>query len=420
MKWLIATFAATLAAQEPLSLRDAETRALTNHPRVAAAQLNARATAATVTQARAPLYPIISVNTTGTLAERHSVIAAGVLQTSALNNRGAAGFSVTQLITDFGRTAKVAESASLRRRAQEKDTEQTRSEIIFRVRQAYYQALAAQSVLRVAKETLEARRLTLRQVSALARSNLKSTLDVSFADVNVSEAELALYEAENQTRAAQAELSAAMGIAGGTVEFTLADDPTNEPLQGDMNEWITRAAQNRPELRGWELRIQAAERFAEGERRLRYPVINAIGAAGAIPTHEQNLPSSYSAAGINVSIPLLNGGVFNARYDEARLRAQALSQDAANRRIEIARNVRLAWLGARNAERRMEVAARIEEQAGRSLRLARSRYELGLSSILELTQAELRQTAALIDRSNARYQYLAQKAALEFEAGMLQ
>ncbi len=123
----------------------------------------------------------------------------------------AAGVTVSQLVTDFGRTANLAESAKLRASAQEQIVGNTRAAILIEVDQAYYQALAADTVLQVAQAVVENRRLTLRQVRALAQSSLKSTLDVSFAEVAVSEAELALFRAENDVQASRARLAAALG-----------------------------------------------------------------------------------------------------------------------------------------------------------------------------------------------------------------
>ena len=79
------------------------------------------------------------------------------------------------------------------------------------VSRAYYRTLAAQSILKVAQATLDLRRVTLRQVNALAQSSLRSTVDVSFAQVNESQAELDLFRAENDATASHTELSAAMG-----------------------------------------------------------------------------------------------------------------------------------------------------------------------------------------------------------------
>ena len=115
---------------------------------------------------------------------------------------------LNQLITDFGRTANLTKSAKLRNAIAESERQPIRARRCWlRVEQAYYRALAAQSVLKVAQATLDLRRVTLRQVTALAQSALRSTVDVSFAQVNESQAELDLFRAENDATASHSELS---------------------------------------------------------------------------------------------------------------------------------------------------------------------------------------------------------------------
>ena len=80
----------------------------------------------------------------------------------------------------------------------------------------------------------------------------------------------------------------------------------------------------------------------------------------------------------------------------------------------------VAWLEANTAFRRLDVTARLVLEANEALRLARTRYDAGLGSIVELTQAQAAQTSAEIQNASARYTYLNSRAALEFATGVLQ
>ena len=200
-------------AQTPrkLTLSEAEQIALRNHPRIGSANLVAQAAKSVGNEARAPLYPSLTGNFTSIGAEHNSTLAAGAVQTSSLYSRVAAGVAFSQLVTDFGRTSNLVGSARLRAAAQDQNVTNTRAAVLIEVDEAYYQALAADAVLRVAQAVVENRRLTLRQVRALAQSELKSTLDVSFAEVALSDAELSLVRAENDVQAGRARLAAALG-----------------------------------------------------------------------------------------------------------------------------------------------------------------------------------------------------------------
>jgi outer membrane protein len=83
----------------------------------------------------------------------------------------------------------------------------------------------------------------------------------------------------------------------------------------------------------------------------------------------------------------------------------------------IARDVRTAWLAVNTAQQRMTVTAEFLKEANTALDLADTRYRLGLSSIVELSQAQLQQTQAQIADANARFEYEADLAALRFQTG---
>ncbi|MEO7650782.1 MAG: TolC family protein, partial [Bryobacteraceae bacterium] len=343
-------------AQPPkvLTLVEAEALAIRNHPRISAAGLSAQAADQVTAQVKAALSPTVIANLTGVGAALNTDVSAGNVTTSALSGRLAGGVVASQLLYDFGRTRNLTKSADLRAGAQREVTHLTRNQTLLEVRAAYYRTLQAQSVLRVAQETVDARKLTLKQVSRLAESKLKSSLDVTFAEVNVSEAELVLFRAENDISAALASLSASLGYDGRQT-FTLAEQPMPSPLEPGDAEAVKAALGRRPELLGLRLQRDANLEFARGEKALQYPTISALGVAGGIPVHDSRLLHPYyAAAGVNVSIPVLNGGIFSARRAEADLRAQAAAQDVRDLEIRIERDVRVAWLNAENAFRRLD------------------------------------------------------------------
>jgi outer membrane protein len=399
-----------------ITLEEAEKLALSVHPRIAAATLNAQAASTLITQARSAFHPLLVGNVTTAAADRDTAIAAGTLQTQGLASRAATGIGVSQLITDFGRTSKLSDSARLRADAQERNVATTRAQVRLQVQQAYYSVLAAKAVMKVAQARVGMQEVTLRQVQALAKSNLRSTLDVSFAEVALSESQLAFYQAENTSKGSRAVLEAAIG-ADSDEPFDVADVGLPGPVPDDEHVLVTEALKNRPDLSVARLAESAARSFVEAEKKLRYPVINLLAVVGATPIRQEDLSSKYSSAGVNISIPFLNGGLFAARRAEAEFRALGAGKDAEALSIQIAASVRVAWLEADTAWRRLDVTARLVDQATRALRLANARYDIGLSGILELTQAQLAQTSAQIAAANAKYDYLTRKANLNYSIG---
>jgi outer membrane protein len=410
----------TLSAQpqQSLTLEQARQIALKNHPRVRSANLIADAAQAAVTEAKAPLYPLLSGNITGTGAQLDSAVAAGALPTSSLSSRIATGIGFNQLITDFGRTSNLIGSARLKAEAQGRNSDTVKALVVLEAEQAFYSTLGAQAVLKAAQAAVENRQLTLRQVRALAEAAFNSTLDVSFAEVALSEAELVLYRTENNLQAGRARLAAALGYEIG-VTFDLVDEPLPPLTPTDLNFLISQALNQRPDLAALGLNREAAARFAEAEKRLSLPSLSFLSVTGGIPQRISALPGTYGAAGININIPILNGGLYKARRTEAELRAKAASSDVEDLTVQIARDVRTAWLEMNTAYRRLDVTARLVQESDQALRLAQIRYENGLGSIVELNQAQLNQTSAQIEAASAKYEYLSRRALLDYAIGAL-
>ena len=411
---------AALRAQNPapVTLEQAQQIALRNHPRIASAELAAQASGFVVKQMRSAFYPTVSGNVTGVGTDHGSVLSAGAVTTSSIYSRQSSGIVANQLITDFGRTASLEKSAKLREESQDRNVTNTRAQVLLGVDQAYYRALASESVLKVARATLDLRRVTLRQVTALAQSALRSTVDVSFAQVNESQAELDLFRAENDARGAHAQLAAAMGYDRDQ-PFSLIDETLPPQLDPNVDGLIEQAKRDRPDLAALELNREALNRYADAERELRNPTINVAAVAGVAPVRDDRLPESYSAAGVNLNIPVLNGGLFKARREEAEARAAAAAKDVEDLSVQVARDVRVAWLDANDTFRRLDVTARMVAEANEALRLAQARYDASLGSIVELNTAQLNQTSAEIAAASAKYDYLSARAALNYAMGAL-
>ncbi len=248
-----------------LTLAEAEQLAMQNHPFISSATLSAEATKNIVDQARSAYYPTAALNVTSAAANDGTVLAAGLLQTSSLNTRFASGVSILQLVTDFGRTGSLVNAAKFRYEAAGDNVLNARAQILLAVRRAYFGVLGSESVQRAAAATLSSRQLTLRQVSALAQSSLRSTLDVTFAEVTVSEAQLAVDQAENNAQASRAALAAALGIES-VQNVTLEDPNETASLSPDIEEQVAAALRDRPDLKVVEHTRDAAYQIAAAEK----------------------------------------------------------------------------------------------------------------------------------------------------------
>ena len=407
------------SASTTLTLARAEAIAVANQPRLLAAQLRTRAAGQRVREARSGLFPTIAFNATGVaVADTGTSTAAGALTTSSISDRFAYGGNLVQLVTDFGRTNALVGARRSLADAQKDMTTLTAAQIRLSVRSAYFQVMGAEAVLHAAKEAQGNRQLIVRQISALAGSQLRSTLDVSFASVLESEAELAVVRAESSVQQQRTRLATAMGqLQPVTANLVAEQLPSQLPL--DPSSFLAQADLQRADLNAAISQQHAASRFADSERRLSYPTLNALGAAGQIPFHDRTLQGNYAAAGFNLSIPVFNGGLFAARRTEAELESNARTRDVEEMKLEVNEQVQNDWAQAMEACRSLDVSARLVAQSKESLRLAQARYQAGLGSIVELNEAQLSETSAEINAAGVTYTYLTRRAELDFAAGLL-
>jgi outer membrane protein len=150
------------------------------------------------------------------------------------------------------------------------------------------------------------------------------------------------------------------------------------------------------------------------------PSISAAGTAGTVPIRpgaQYYLTNWWGAVGVNMNIPIFNGFLYSAQAKEATIRAQLASEQSRDLRDHIVRDVRTSWLAANTAFQRVSVTAELLTEANLALGLAQTRYQLGLSSIVELSQAEFQQTDAAIGNTNAQYQYRLALATLNYQIG---
>ncbi len=410
---------ATPPPDESLTREQAEQIALKNNPRISVAALLALAQKQVVRETRSGELPSLYGNATGVAAEEASRLSSGSLSASRLLNHVGAGVQLSQLITDFGRTHNLVASSSLQAQAAEQNAEATREDIVFATDLAFYNALEAQATLQVANSTVQERQNVGDQVTALTNSKLKSTLDQSFAEVNLSQAKLLVLDSQNQADAAMASLNDILGTATNHT-YRLVDDPVMPaPIANSVEAVLALALQQRPDLKALQLTHQADVRFSHAQHEQLLPTVSAQGVVGATPVRSSTyfLQNWYGAAGVNISIPIFDGFKFHAEAQEADLRAKASNEQSRQLSDRIIRDVRTAWLSTMSAQQRMTVTAQLLKQANTALDLAQTRYRLGLSSIVEFSQAQLQQTQAQIQDANARLEYEADLATLRFQSG---
>ncbi len=415
--------AASSPVYPTLTLDQAEALALKNHPQIQYARYNSLASNQIVREIRSAYFPTVYGSITGTVADRNTRIGAGYIDLPRLWNRFGSGLSVDQLITDSGRTPNLVASSRLQDQAAHQDVFTSRYDVLLAVNQAYFQVLRAEALLRVAQKTVGERQTVVDQVSAMVKNQLKSQLDLSFVQVNLAQAKLLEISAQNDVDKAFAQLSRTLGTSK-SQQYTLQQRTLPQPPPPSAEDLVTLAMANRPELASLRYSSQSAYKFQKAERDLSLPTVTAQGDAGVIPDVAQLLlprivPNHYEAAFVNVNVPIFNGHLFAAQRTEAMMQARAADQKLRNMQEQIARDVRSAWADATTGYQRIAVTQQLLDEARMALALAQGRYNLGLGSVVELTQGQLSELQAEIENVNAKYDYQIQDAVLQYQTGNL-
>lgn len=405
-----------------LTLQQAEAMAVQNHPQIAAAQNQLNYRNQQIVETRSAYYPTVNANATGSGANDNARIGAGFISDSRLFDRFGAGFQLTQLLTDFGRTLNLVKSSRLQAQASAQNALATRYDVLLAVNKAYFDVLHSKALIRTAQETINARQTVVDQVSQLARNQLRSDLDVDLAQTDLSEAKLLLIQAQNVLQDSYAELARALA-ADRVVTYDVQEMPLPAKPPDSPDDLIAQAIASRPEFASLKLSRDAAYSFADAERDLKRPTVNAYAYAGYIPYIEQlgstPIPGQYYAGALDISIPIFNGHLFTARHEAALQQAMESDQKLRDEQLRLSRDVRQAWANASTAYQRIPVTVQMMDEANMAVKLAQGRYTLGLASIVELSRALLNQTQAEIENLNARYDYDSLYQALQYTIGQL-
>jgi outer membrane protein len=386
-------------------MQQAEAIAIKNNPQISIGRLRALVAQQNVRETRSALLPTAFLSLTAVQSNPGSRIAAGALNNSIVFPRAAEGATVSQMVTDFGRTNNLVSSSQYGAKAEDQNAAATRADILLAVDQAFYNSLETKALVTVAEQTVYARQALVDKIQALTAAKLKSDIDLSFSKVELARARLLLLEAQNNYQIALAGLSAILGYSD-EQNFQIVEETTsiNAPPD-DVAPLIQQAMQQRPEIKALQFDVESAEKFGRAEHDLSRPTVEALGVVGEAPVRNDNIPNWYGAVGVNINIPVFNGFLFNARAKAADLQTEVQRQSLLDTRNNISRDVRNAWEDSRRAFERLSVTQQLREQANLAMDLARARYNLGLGSIVELTQAELGQTQADIEDTDAKYQY---------------
>ena len=386
-------------AVEPLTLDKAVATALKTHPQVVEAQENLNGAEARSGQAHASYYP--QINFAADWSKGRSFLTAQESIKSTEVHTDA--LYLKQTIYDFGRTSGAIDTARSNREAADNTLTVTRQDLALRVKSAFFLLLAIEKQVVALKETVQAREDIYRQAQEFFHQGIKAKVDVARAEATFFAAKTSLISAENNQEIARIELAIAMGQES-LGERTLVE-PSPPSLSGQERSSLLRdALRNRAELQQLAALKAAASGNLKSAKSSYLPILSGTASAGY--ADQDFLPSGHVwGVGLNLTVPLFSGFSSVEQVREATAKTSAVAARQNNLKLQIIKEVESAWLGGNEASARIISTEKEVAAANEGKTLAEERYQEGVGSIIEVTDAQSQALAAQTARIQAMYDY---------------
>ena len=410
-----------LNAQEKITLDEAIEIALSESNTIKIADMTIEKTGYAKKGAYSALYPNISAtgNYQRTLKKQVMVMDMGMGEPLEIevgtDNNVSAGITAAMPLVN----AQLWQSLKLSALDVELAIEQARSSkisLVSQVKQSFYAVLLAKEAYNVYKEVYDNAQKNFEDTEKKYKVGKASEFEYLRAKVNVNNAEPEVFNAENSVVLAIWQLKAIMGIDLNTnidIEGRLAD--YEDEVLSSMLVSDSISFENNTNLLQLKLQDEMLSRTIKMSKFQYIPTLSAqfaynYNAMGN--TFDMNW-NPYSVVALSLNIPIFDG--FSKRNN---IRQYKKTQDILRLNIEdTERSLNIALENYKNqmktSVKRYTAAESTLEMAQKSYNISEKMYELGKATLVELNDAQLALTQAQLTMSQAIYQFMTNKAAID-------
>jgi outer membrane protein len=314
-----------------------------------------------------------------------------------------ARLTATQSIFDFSSIRRYQASRS-GLAAAHKDVENADEQVAAQVARTYLAAIKADADVETAQANAKLSQAVLDQANNQKTAGTGTGIEITRAKVQLANDQQHLLTAQNGRRSSHLRLLRAMGASLDT-ELELTDKLGYVPVDAvTLEQAKTQALATRPDYQAQKERESTARLSASATKLERVPTVAAFGDYGTIGSGPDNsLPTR--TYGISVRVPLFDGGRRDARREESasQFRAERVRTNDLKEQIEL--DVRLALDALQSADAEVKVAKEGVELSQNELAQARRRYDAGVATSIEVTDAQTRLERALDNQTTALYAY---------------
>lgn len=322
--------------------------------------------------------------------------------------------TVSQLITDWGKTKSQVAVAELDLEASGYDYDYKVQDLLFDVKEAYFDLLRAMKEEEVALEAMKMYEHHLEQARAYYEVGKVSKIDVTTAEVDLSKAGLDLIKARTSVRTGRAVLNNALGYPDAP-PFSIEDMLSWKEIGMSREDILKSAMMTRPDLRSLEIQEKQAQESVVLAKKDHSPTLSANAGYSWGDDHFTGDDELYM--GISLEVSIYDGGLTKEKVRQARAELKKSSADLESLKQDVILEVDSAFLEVQDSAEAIQTAGRTVEQAKENLELANGRYEVGVGSPVEVTDATENYINARNTYYGSLYDYRSALAALEKAIG---
>ena len=387
-----------------LTIEDAVRIGLDNHPRIKAASERVSSQQAVLGQQMSAYYPTISMSNQYRTSQS---------STNGGNDHAADTFSsqasFNMTLYNFGKREGNVQAARESVEATKQDSETTDQDIILSIKQAYYVYLGAQALVNVRKDTVRNRELLVRQARGFYEVGTRARIDVARAEANLYTAQADLIAAENGVKVAWVTLRNAMGSPR-LPEQPVAEDSPEITFSMNLAGARNVAFDARTELKSFDAQRRASDQLIAVARRGHLPDIIFDASYGRRHVSDQTGLNTFPlqptwTVQLSLNIPIFDGFRTTNRVEETLHNYYSVKAQEEDRRQQIALEVEQSYLRVVETQERIKATESAAKAAKENLALAQGRYQVGVGSIIEVTDAETLYTDAQTTYIRTIYDY---------------
>mgnify|MGYP001600945174 FL=1 len=432
--WLTPPLAGAQAPAEPtpslpspvagrvLTLEEAISIALATEPNIRARLQDYEAAGFRVNQALSGVLPQLAGSWVANRQQTQffaGAVGGGAPKPSPLwSTNSTAQVTLSQILFDFGKTFAATDAARAQAEVSRLDAEVQKDQVILAVKEAFFNLLFGKRLITVNQEAVARAELNLRSAKGFFEVGTRPKFDVTRAEVDLANAQLALIQAKNAERLARVALNTAMGIDVNTAT-EVKDILSLEPYRMVEGQLIPEALRQRPEYHRINALVTAADASVRQAFRNFFPDVSGVGSYGGTfrnPKSPDDLAETWQL-GLQLNWSIFDGGNKIARYQEASKNVEAARSRVQAIELSISQEVVQADLNLHETQERIQAAKKAVEAAQENFRLAQGRFDAGVGTIIELTDAQLALTQAQSTEAQALTDYRIAVSRLERALG---